>query len=85
MIAIMRIKLYEVTQDLAEPIREVKAGNHVVLMEEGIPVAMIEGLRPASDDEDRAIREMIALGLLRTTQKSGVRLWKWKSNVSKAA
>ena len=72
----MRIKLYDVTQDLASAILEVKAGNHVVIMEGGTPVAMIEALLPASDEEEVAIREMIASGLLRTNQKDGVRIWK---------
>jgi antitoxin (DNA-binding transcriptional repressor) of toxin-antitoxin stability system len=81
----MRIKLCDVTQNLAEAIREAKAGNHVVVMEEGTPIAMIEVLRPASDDEEQAIREMIASGLLRSNQKSGVRIWKSKSSQRKAA
>jgi len=81
----MRIKLYDVTQDLAKAIRETKAGNHVVIMEEGIPIAMIEALRPASEEQERAIREMIESRVLRTTQKSGVRIWKCKSNQRTAA
>jgi antitoxin (DNA-binding transcriptional repressor) of toxin-antitoxin stability system len=72
----MRIKLYDVTQDLAQAISEVKAGNHVVIMEDGTPVAMIEALRPASEEEEDAIRDMIASGFLRTNQKAGVRVWK---------
>jgi antitoxin (DNA-binding transcriptional repressor) of toxin-antitoxin stability system len=81
----MRIKLCDVTEDLATAIREIKAGNHVVLMEEGTPIAMIETLRPASDEEEHAIREMIGSGLLRTNQKSGVRIWKSKSSLRRAA
>ena len=81
----MRIKLCDVTQDLAEAIREAKAGNHVVVMDAGTPIAMIESLRPASGEEEQAIREMIGSGLLRSNQKSGVRIWKWKSNQRKAA
>jgi antitoxin (DNA-binding transcriptional repressor) of toxin-antitoxin stability system len=81
----MRIKLCDVTQDLAEAIREAKAGNPVVLMDEGTPIAMIESLRPASDEEEQAIREMIESGLLRSSQKSGVRIWKSKSNQREAA
>lgn len=72
----MRIKLYDVTQDLAQAISEVKAGNHVVIMEDGTPVAMMEALQPASEEEEHAIREMIASGFLRTDQKAGVRVWK---------
>jgi antitoxin (DNA-binding transcriptional repressor) of toxin-antitoxin stability system len=78
----MRIKLYEVALSLTEAIRDVKAGNHVVLMEEGTPIAMIEALRPASEAEENAIREMIELELLETSQKTGVRVWKHKSNAA---
>ena len=81
----MRIKLYDVTEDLAKAIRETKAGNHVVIMEDGIPIAMIEALRPASEEEERVIREMIEEGLLRTSQKSGVRIWKSRSSQRRAA
>jgi antitoxin (DNA-binding transcriptional repressor) of toxin-antitoxin stability system len=72
----MRIKLYDVTQDLAEVILEVKAGNHVVIMEDETPVAMIEALQPASEEEEHAILEMIESGFLKTDQKAGVKVWK---------
>jgi antitoxin (DNA-binding transcriptional repressor) of toxin-antitoxin stability system len=78
----MRIKLYEVPRGLTEAIRDVKAGNHVVLMEEGTPIAMIEALRPASEAEENAIREMIELKILETSQKAGVKVWKPKSKAA---
>jgi hypothetical protein len=46
---------------------------------------MIEALRPASKEEEHAIREMIGSGFLQTSQKSGVKVWKWKKPTQRKA
>jgi antitoxin (DNA-binding transcriptional repressor) of toxin-antitoxin stability system len=82
----MRTHLHELTEDLAEAIREMKAGKQVVLTEKGMPVAMIEPLRPASEEEEHAILQMIESGELQPTRRSGpMREWKWRPARSKAA
>jgi len=82
----MRTHLHELTEDLAQAIRAMKAGKLVVLTEKGVPIAMIEPLRPTSKEEERVIQEMIDSGALQTTRKSGrVREWKWKPARTKAA
>ena len=76
----MRIHLQEVSEDFADAIGKVKAGKHVILTKNGVPVALIQPLRPATKHEQGAIQEMIRSGLLQPGRKSGaVREWKWKS------
>jgi antitoxin (DNA-binding transcriptional repressor) of toxin-antitoxin stability system len=77
---------YEITGDLAEAIRAIKAGKHVVLTEQEVPVALLQPLRAASKEESHAIREMIDSGFLQSTRKSAkVREWKWRPARLKAA
>jgi antitoxin (DNA-binding transcriptional repressor) of toxin-antitoxin stability system len=81
----MKIR-YEMTGDLAKAIRAIKAGKKVVLTEQDVPVALIQPLRAASKEEERAIRGMIDSGLLQPTNKSGkVREWIWRPARAKAA
>jgi antitoxin (DNA-binding transcriptional repressor) of toxin-antitoxin stability system len=76
----------ELTEDLSEAIRMLKTGKQVVLTQEGVPIALIQPLRPVTKQEERAIQEMIDSGLLQTTDKSGsVREWRWKPVRAKAA
>jgi antitoxin (DNA-binding transcriptional repressor) of toxin-antitoxin stability system len=66
--------------------REIEAGKQVVLAERGVPIALIEPLRPATKAEERVIQQMIDSGLLRPVRKSGeVREWKWKPVRTRAA
>ena len=82
----MRTHSIELTEDFAQALRAMKAGKQVVLTEKGVPVGMIEPLRPASQAEEHAILEMIDSGELQPTRKSGpVREWKWKAARTKAA
>jgi len=82
----MRTYFHELTEDFARAIRAMKAGKQVVLTEEGVPVAMIEPLRPASKEEERVILELIDSRVLHPTRKSGQpREWKWKAAGTKAA
>ena len=81
-----RTHLHELTGDFAQAIRAMKAGKQVVLTENGVPVAMIEPLRPASREEEQAILEMIDSGELQPTHRSGsIKEWKWKASRKKAA
>ena len=82
----MRTHFHEVTEEFAKVIRAMKAGKQVVLTEQGVPVAMIEPLRPASREEERAILEMIDSGVLQPTRKTGsIREWKSRTTRTKAA
>ncbi len=82
----MRIHLHEVTGRFAEAMQAVKAGKQVVFTEQGVPVAMIQPLRPASKAEEQVIHQLIDSGLLQPVRKSGaVREWKWKPHRIKAA
>ncbi len=63
-----------------------KAGKQVVLTNNGVPVAMLEPLRPASKEEEKAILGMIDSGELQQTRKSGeIREWRSKPVRSRAA
>jgi antitoxin (DNA-binding transcriptional repressor) of toxin-antitoxin stability system len=67
-------------------IRAVKAGTPAVLTEEGVPIGIVQPLRPATKAEVRAIHELIESGLLEVVGKFGrVREWKWKRARAKAA
>jgi len=67
-------------------IRAVKAGKPAVLTEKGVPIGIVQPLRPASKAEVRAIHELIESGLLEVVGKFGrVREWKWKRARAKAA
>ena len=82
----MRTQFHELTEDFAQALRAMKAGKMVVLTQKGVPVAMMEPLRPASKEEERMILEMIDSGALESTRKSGqVREWKSKSTRRRAA
>ena len=82
----MRTHLHEVTEDFAQALRAMHAGKQVVLTERGAPMALIEPLRPASREEERAIVEMIDSGMLQPMRRKGsIREWKWKTARSKAA
>ena len=76
----MSIHLQDVSGDCSKAVDEMKTGKHVILTKEGVPVALIQPLRPATEDEERAIQEMIDSGVLQPGQRSGVlQEWKWKS------
>ena len=78
--------LHELTEDFAQAIEAMKAGKQVVLTDNGVPVAMLEPLRPVSKEEESAIQEMIDSGELQQTRRSGLmKEWKWKGRRSKAA
>jgi len=82
----MRIHLQEVSGDCANAIEEMKAGKHVIFTENGVPVALIQPLRPATEEEETAIQEMIDSGLLQPGRKSGaMREWKWKSKPARSS
>jgi len=82
----MRIHLQEVSEDCVKAVEEMKAGKHVILTEDGAPVALIQPLRPATKDEESAIQEMIDAGLLQPGRRSGVvREWKWKSKPARSS
>jgi antitoxin (DNA-binding transcriptional repressor) of toxin-antitoxin stability system len=82
----MRIHLQDVSGDCSNAIEEMKTGKHVILAKEGVPVALIQPLRPATQDEERAIQEMIDSGVLQPGRRSGaVREWKWKSKPARSS
>ncbi len=81
----MRTDGYEMTGDLKKALRAIKTGKRVVLTMDGVPVAMLEGLIPASKEEEGVIVEMIESGALEPSQKSGMREWKWRRPHRKAA
>jgi antitoxin (DNA-binding transcriptional repressor) of toxin-antitoxin stability system len=82
----MRIHLQDVSGDCSNAIEEMKTGRHVILTKEGVPVALIQPLRPATQDEERAIQEMIDSGVLQPGRRSGaVREWKWKSKPARSS
>jgi antitoxin (DNA-binding transcriptional repressor) of toxin-antitoxin stability system len=82
----MRIYLQDVSGNCSNAVTEMKTGKHVILTEHGVPVALIQPLRPATEDEERAIHEMIDSGLLQPGRRSGaVREWKWKSKPARSS
>jgi len=81
----MRIHFQDVSEDFSNAVEEMKR-KHVILTKEGVPVALVQSLRPATADEERAIHEMIDLGLLQPGRRSGaVREWKWKSKTARSS
>jgi antitoxin (DNA-binding transcriptional repressor) of toxin-antitoxin stability system len=82
----MKIHLQEVSEDCAKAVEEMKAGKHVILTEDGVALALIQPLRPATEDEETAIQEMIDAGLLQPGRRSGaLREWKWKSKSARSS
>ena len=82
----MRIHFQDVSGECSKAVEQMKAGKHVILTKEAVPVALIQPLRPATSDEERAINEMIDLGLLQPGRRSGaVREWKWKSKTARSS
>jgi len=82
----MRIHIKEASEKCANAVEEIKAGKHVILTEHGVPVALIQALRPATKDEETAIQDMIDAGLLQPGRRSGaVREWKWKSKPARSS
>ena len=82
----MSIYLQDVSRDCSKAVEEMKTGKHVILTKEGVPVAFIQPLCPATEDEERAIQEMIDSGVLQPGRRSGiVQEWKWKSKPAGAA
>jgi antitoxin (DNA-binding transcriptional repressor) of toxin-antitoxin stability system len=80
----MSIYLQDVSGDCSKAVEEMKTGKHVILTKEGVPVAFIQPLCPATEDEERAIQEMIDSGVLQPGQRSGaVQEWKWKSKTAR--
>jgi antitoxin (DNA-binding transcriptional repressor) of toxin-antitoxin stability system len=83
---IMRIDIREGASGLKKATLSIRAGRLVILTDSGVPVALIESLRPASHEEQKSIQKMIDAGFLRPTRKSGtVREWKRKRARSKTA
>lgn len=63
-----------------------KAGSEVILTEHGVPVGMLQPMRPASAEEERAIQDMIDSGDLQSKRASGnIREWRWKATRKRAA
>ena len=82
----MSIYLQDVSGDCSKAVEEMKTGKHVILTKEGVPVALIQPLRPATEDEERAIQEMINSGVLQAGRRSGaVQEWKWKSKLARSS
>jgi antitoxin (DNA-binding transcriptional repressor) of toxin-antitoxin stability system len=80
------MKVREANRDFAAAIKTVKAGDSVVLTDNGVPFAMMEPLREVSELEEDAIKDLIDSGLLQPVRKSGsVREWKWKTARIRAA
>ena len=73
----MRTYLHEVTGEFEQVLRALKAGKQVLFTEEGVPIAMVEPLRAASKQEERAMLEMIESGDLQPSRRSGA-LREWK-------
>jgi antitoxin (DNA-binding transcriptional repressor) of toxin-antitoxin stability system len=81
----MHIYFQDVSVDCSKAVEEMKTGKHVILTKEGVPVALIQPLRPATEDEERAIQEMINSGILQAGRRSGaVQEWKWKSKLARS-
>ena len=67
------------SNDRARWIRALKLGKPALLTEAGLPLGIVQPLRPASKAEERTIHQMIDSGLLELVGKFGrVREWKWK-------
>jgi len=82
----MRIHFQDVSGECSSVVEQTKAGKYVILTKEEVPVALIQPLRPATPDEERAIHEMIESGLLQPGRRSGaVREWKWKSKTARSS
>jgi antitoxin (DNA-binding transcriptional repressor) of toxin-antitoxin stability system len=82
----MRNYFHEVTEDFGQALRALKAGKEVVLTEHGVPLGMLQPMRPASAEEEIAIQEMIDSGDLQPTRTSGtIKEWKWKATRKRAA
>jgi antitoxin (DNA-binding transcriptional repressor) of toxin-antitoxin stability system len=82
----MHIYLQDVSGDCSKAFEEMKTGKYVILTKEGVPVALIQPLRPATEDEERAIQEMIDSGVLQPGRRSGaVQEWKWKSKLARSS
>ena len=80
----MSIYWQDVSGDCSKAVEEMNTGNHVILTKEGVPVALIQPLRPATEHEERAIQEMIDSGVLQPGQRLGaVQEWKWKSKTAR--
>ncbi len=80
------MRLKEANRELATALKSVKTGDSVILTEDGVPFAVVEPLREATDEEEEAIQQLIDEGVLQPGKKNGsVREWKWKSTRSKVA
>lgn len=65
----MRLGLREATRHLSKVVKALKAGNEVILIERGKPIAVITPLRQASAS-DSVIRRLEGAGLLRPARLS---------------
>jgi prevent-host-death family protein len=63
----MRMGLREANQKFSKAIREVKAGRSVVLTERGVPVAVIQPIRPPASAE-AALQNLRQSGALRAAR-----------------
>jgi antitoxin (DNA-binding transcriptional repressor) of toxin-antitoxin stability system len=82
----MRTYFHEVTEDFGQALKAMKSGKEVVLTEQGVPLGMLQPMRPASAEEEGVIQEMIDSGELQPARTSGVmKEWQWKATRRKRA
>jgi antitoxin (DNA-binding transcriptional repressor) of toxin-antitoxin stability system len=82
----MRTYFHDVTDDFGQALEAMKSGKEVVLTEHGVPLGVLQPLRPASAEEEGVIQEMIDSGeLLPARTSEGLREWKRKATRKRAA
>jgi antitoxin (DNA-binding transcriptional repressor) of toxin-antitoxin stability system len=82
----MRTYFHEVTENFGQALEAMKSGKEVVLTEHGVPVGMLQPMRPVSAEEEGVIQEMIDSGELQPARTSGVmKEWRWKATRKRAA
>jgi hypothetical protein len=75
----MRIELHQFATNPAKIKRVIRSAGPIVLTENGVPVALVDLLIPASKELSDMIQKMIDSGRLQLAQQSGdVREWKYK-------